>query len=69
MLLQIDECRRRVTDDIDELVKTLTSLTSRRTTSDESAWRSSLPKVAKAFSDPTTKSSTQEKAIMRRALP
>lgn len=51
MLLQIDEFRRRVADDIDELVGELKFLTLRRTEAEEAAWRSSLPKVAKAFSD------------------
>jgi energy-coupling factor transporter ATP-binding protein EcfA2 len=53
MLMQIDEFRRRVVDDIDALVGELKFLTSRRTEAEESAWRSSLPKVAKAFSDPS----------------
>lgn len=52
MLLQIDDFRRRVDDDLDALVDELKFVTSRRTASEEAAWRSSLPKVAKAFSDP-----------------
>lgn len=51
MLLKIDEFRRRTKDDIDGLVEDLRNTTTRRTLSEEQAWRSSLPKVAKAFSD------------------
>ena len=53
MLMQIDEFRRRVDDDMDTLVSELQFVTSRRTSAEEAAWRSSLPKVAKAFSAPS----------------
>ncbi len=53
MLLQISEFRQRVADGIDELVSELQFLTARRTGTEEASWRSSLPKVAKAFSAPS----------------
>jgi hypothetical protein len=51
MLMEIADFRRRVTDDMDNLVSELSFLTSRRTQAEQAAWRSSLPKVADVFSD------------------
>lgn len=51
MLLRVDEFRHRTEADIGGLIAELQQATSRRTQTEEQAWRSSLPKVAKAFSD------------------
>ena len=51
MLLRVDEFRQRTESDIGSLIAELQQTTSRRTQNEEKAWRSSLPKVAKAFSD------------------
>ena len=40
MLMQIDEFRRRVDDDMDTLVSELQFVTSLRTSAEEAAWRS-----------------------------
>jgi len=53
MLMRIDDFRKRIINDMDCLVNELKFLTSRNTNAEEKAWRSSLPKVARAFSDPS----------------
>jgi hypothetical protein len=50
MLLKISEFRRRIDDDLDNLIVDLQALTHRHTFEEEQAWRSSLPQVSKAFS-------------------
>jgi len=52
MLLTIGEFRQRVDTDLGHLVMELQQLTGRATPEEEAAWRSSLPKVAKAFAAP-----------------
>jgi hypothetical protein len=52
VLLTIGEFRQRVDTDLGHLVVELQQLTGRATPEEEAAWRSSLPKVAKAFAAP-----------------
>ncbi len=64
MLLQIEEFRRRVAQDIDELVGELKTLTSRRTAAEEAAWRSSLPKVGGLTEQPKDLSQASRLPVM-----
>ncbi len=50
MLLKIAEFRDRIENGMDQLVADLQALTHRYSHAEEQAWRSSLPKVSKAFS-------------------
>jgi uncharacterized protein len=53
MLLKIHEFRRRVHSEMDQLVGDLQHLTHRFGFAEEQAWRSSLPRLSAAFSDPS----------------
>lgn len=52
MILRVDEFRRRVTDDLSNLVSELQAVTGRTGTDEAFAWKSSLPRLAKAFGTP-----------------
>src|SRR5688500_18747139 len=52
MLITIDQFRRRVAEDMSGVVSELQWLTGRFGEEEENAWRSSLPRLAKAFSAP-----------------
>lgn len=53
VLLTVGEFKHRVVNDIDHLVAELQEITGRVTIAEEQAWRSSLPNVARAFSNPS----------------
>ena len=53
MLLRISEFRDRIENGMDQLIADLQALTHRYSHAEEQAWRSSLPKVSKAFSAPS----------------
>lgn len=52
MLLKVSQFRERVQRDLDTLVRELQESTGRSSLEEAEAWRSSLPKVSHAFSNP-----------------